>query len=110
MTVVRYELRSASELEALARAELPLGARSGPPRRSAHRDVYLDTRDEALRERGIVCRLRVGERAPHRLLLRLAGNGASEQVSAPVRSASAASALDEDTAVRRRLQSLVDTA
>ena len=110
MTVIRYELRSASELDALARAELPLGARGGPPKRSAHRDVYLDTRDEALRGRGIVCRLRVGERAPHRLVLRLAGNGASEQVIASVRSASAAAALDENTAVRRRLQSIVDPA
>ena len=60
MTVARYELRSAAELDALARAPLPLGIRGGEPRRTTHRDLYLDTPDDALRARGIVCRLRVG--------------------------------------------------
>src|SRR6478672_9606580 len=86
MTVARYELRSAAELDALARAPLPLGIRGGAPQHSAHRDVYLDTPDDALRARGIVCRLRIGERAPHRLSLRIPGASA-EAIDANVRSA-----------------------
>jgi inorganic triphosphatase YgiF len=60
MRVVRYELRSAAELDALSRAPLPLGIHAAQPRASSHRDLYLDTPDDALRARGVVCRLRVG--------------------------------------------------
>ena len=60
MRVVRYELRSAAELDTLARAPLPLGIHAAQPRAASHRDLYLDTPDDALRERGIVCRLRIG--------------------------------------------------
>ena len=109
MTVARYELRSAAELDALARAPLPLGIRGGAPQHSAHRDVYLDTPDDALRARGIVCRLRIGERAPHRLSLRIPGASA-EAIDANVRSAEPAEAVAQDTAVRRRLQALVEPA
>ena len=109
MTVARYELRSAAELDALARAPLPLGIRGGAPQHSAHRDVYLDTPDDALRARGIVCRLRIGERAPHRLSLRIPGASA-EAIDANVRSAEPAEAVAQDTAVRRRLLALVEPA
>jgi len=109
MTVARYELRSAAELDALARVPLPLGIRGGAPQHSAHRDVYLDTPDDALRARGIVCRLRIGERAPHRLSLRIPGASA-EAIDANVRSAEPAEAVAQDTAVRRRLLALVEPA
>src|SRR3954465_10168469 len=69
MRVVRYELRSAAEFDALARAPLPLGIHAAPARASSHRDLYLDTPDDALRARGVVCRLRIGARLPHRLTL-----------------------------------------
>jgi polyphosphate kinase len=108
MTVVRYELRSASELEALARAALPLGMRSDEPRRSTHRDLYLDTPDGALRERGVVCRLRVGTRGPHRLSLRVSGPGGDERIESTVRSSDPVAAVTEDSAVRRRLLSIAD--
>src|SRR5436305_9555691 len=97
MTVARYELRSAAEQDALARAPLPLGIRGGEPRRTTHRDLYLDTPDDALRARGVVCRLRVGARAPHRLSLRTSG-ASPEAIDARVRSADPAAAVAQDTA------------
>ena len=102
MRVVRYELRSAAELDTLARAPLPLGIHAAKPRAASHRDLYLDTRDDALRERGVVCRLRIGTRPPHRLTLVLGGEGQSERVEATVRETTADRALAADTAVRRR--------
>ena len=87
MRVVRYELRSAAELDTLARAPLPLGIHAAQPRAASHRDLYLDTPDDALRERGVVCRLRIGTRLPHRLTLVLGSEGQSERVEATVREA-----------------------
>src|SRR3954447_16254327 len=110
MTVARYELRSAAELDALARGSLPLGIRAGEPVRTTHRDLYLDTDDDALRSRGVVCRLRVDARGLHRLSLRIAGPGADEVVDTRVRSADPAEAVAQDTAVRRRLLAMVDPA
>ena len=110
LTLARYELRSASELEALARAPLPLGIRCGDARRSTHRDVYLDTRDDTLRARGLVCRLRVGASAPHRLSLRGTGPGDATRLDATVRSADPTTALASDSPVRRQLLSIVDPA
>jgi polyphosphate kinase len=107
MKVVRYELRSAAELDSLARAPLPLGIHATQPRASSHRDLYLDTPDDALRARGVVCRLRVGARGPHRLTLVL-GHDEPERVEATVREAEADAALAADSAVRRRLLSMVD--
>src|SRR5919107_4535978 len=108
MKVVRYELRSASELDTLARTPLPLGIYAGVARGSSHRDLYLDTADDALRARGVVCRLRFGARAPHRLTLVLGGDDHAERVEATVRATSAADAIAVDTTVRRRLLSIVD--
>ena len=110
MTVARYELRSAAELDALARAPLPLGIRGGEPQWTTHRDLYLDTHDDVLRGRGIICRLRVGARAPHRLSLRIVGGATYEGIESRVRSADPAEAIAQDTAVRRRLLALVDPA
>jgi polyphosphate kinase len=108
MRVVRYELRSAAVLESLSRAPLPLGIHGAQPRASSHRDLYLDTPDDALRARGVVCRLRVGARAPHRLTLVLGSETRSERVEATVREATVEGALAADTAVRRRLLSMID--
>src|SRR5829696_7859806 len=108
MNVVRYELRTASELDALARTPLPLGIYAGVARGSSHRDLYLDTEDDALRSRGVVCRLRIGGRSPHRLTLVLGGDENAERVEVTVRATNAAEALAADTAVRRRLLSIAD--
>src|SRR4029079_15433205 len=58
MTEFRCELLSADQLAALAAAPLPRGIPAGDARRSLHRDLYLDTPDDSLRRRGIICRLR----------------------------------------------------
>jgi inorganic triphosphatase YgiF len=85
MTLVRYELRSAAELDALARAPLPLGIHAGEARASSHRDLYLDTADDALRTRDIICRLRIGARSPQRLTLIVGSDDAAERVESAVR-------------------------
>ena len=108
MKAVRYELRSNSELETLARTPLPLGIYAGVARASSHRDLYLDTPDDALRARGIVCRLRIGARPPARLELVLGSDENVERVEATVRATNASEALAADTAVRRRLLSIAD--
>src|SRR5690242_15566529 len=58
MTGFRCELLSADQLAALASGPLPPGMPASAARRSLHRDLYLDTPDDSLRRRGIVCRLR----------------------------------------------------
>ena len=76
-----------------------------------HRDLYLDTHDESLRRRGVLCRLRLGATDEHVLSLRIAGNGvAPVRTDALVHGASPASALAEDNAASRRLRALVDPA
>ena len=105
---MRYELRSAAELDALARAVLPNGIRCGEARRSTHRDIYLDTREDTLRARGLVCRLRIGTSAPHRLSLRSLDAANPLRLDATVRTADSAAALVVDTSVRRHLLSIVD--
>jgi polyphosphate kinase len=111
-TSFHYALRSAEQLEALAATTLPLGIVASAPRRSLHRDVYLDTTDDSLRRRGIVCRLRFSATDEHVLSLRIAGtNGtAPVRIDAPVRSADIQGALAENTAVGRRVRALVDPA
>ncbi|HET7189104.1 MAG TPA: hypothetical protein VFI52_13205, partial [Gemmatimonadaceae bacterium] len=107
----RYELRSTEQLRALASAPLPLGIAASAPRRSLHRDLYLDTSDDALRRRGVVCRLRIGATDEHVLSLRIEGNGVHPiRVDVPVHGTSPAAALAEDTSVARRLSALVDPA
>src|SRR5689334_6789527 len=110
MRVVRYELRSAAELDSLSRAPLPLGIHAAQPRASSHRDLYLDTPDDALRARGVVCRLRVGARSPHRLTLLVGSETSLERLEATVREATVERALAADTPVRRRLLSMIDPA
>ena len=105
----RYELRSAEQRHELASAPLPLGISASAPRRSMHRDLYLDTSDESLRRRGVMCRLRVCGRDEHRLSLRIRGNGEPPvRVDAAVHSAEVGAALQEDNEASRRLRALVD--
>ena len=107
----RYELRSVEQLQALADAPLPLGIGASAPRRSMHRDLYLDSADESLRRRGVVCRLRIGATDDHVLSLRIAGNGAPPmRVDAAVRSVDVGAALAEDNPASRRLRALIDPA
>ena len=68
----RCELLSADQLASLASGPLPRGIPADTARRSLHRDLYLDTTDDALRLRGIVCRLRAGADGSGMLSLRIA--------------------------------------
>ena len=111
VTSFRFELRSPEQLQQLAQAPLPLGIAASAPRRTMHRDLYLDTADESLRRRGVLCRLRLGAAGEHELTLRIAGNGAPQvRVDAFVRSADVAGALAEDNEATRRIRGLVNPA
>ncbi|MFL5606206.1 MAG: hypothetical protein ACJ8AD_07165, partial [Gemmatimonadaceae bacterium] len=107
-----YALRSTHQLEELARAPLPLGIVASEPRRSMHRDLYLDTDDDSLRRRGIVLRLRLDATDEHLLALRIASaNGTPPlRLDARVRAADLEGALAERNAVTRRIRALTDPA
>jgi polyphosphate kinase len=57
---LRFEVPSGEVLETLTTAALPLGMKPGRPKRSFHRDIYLDTPDGELQRRGVSCRFRIG--------------------------------------------------
>jgi hypothetical protein len=106
----RCELLSADQLALLASGPLPHGIPADPARRSLHRDMYLDTSDDVLRQRGIVCRLRADAEGKGSLVLRIAqpnGDGPI-RVESTTRSVDLAGALSENTDVVRRLRGLVD--
>ena len=52
---------SSELLVRLASGEEPLGVAAGPPRIRLLRETYFDTPDQALRRRGMTCKLRQGE-------------------------------------------------
>ena len=109
-TVLRYELRSAEQLEAIASAPLPLDIKASPPQRTRHRDLYLDTPDESLRAQGVTCRLRIGTDDRHLLSLRIDGsNGVPPlRVDAASSAADVQGALAENTTAARRIRALID--
>ena len=106
----RFELRSTEQLAALASAPLPLGMSASAARRSAHRDLYLDSADESLRRRGILLRLRIGAEDRHQLSLRIDGSGSDSpiRVDARVHAVDLRAALAEDNSASRRLRAFVD--
>jgi polyphosphate kinase len=118
---VRFDAPSPAALAALAAAPLP-GA--GPAARSFHRDLYLDTADDALRARGAECRLRFGADDRQTLLLQVGApagapdggpavpndGGRARRVASRVRAGDAAAALAAPTAAGRQLRALVDPA
>jgi hypothetical protein len=110
MTEFRCELLSADQLAALASGPLPPGIPAGDARRSMHRDLYLDTPDDSLRRRGIVCRLRVDDAGRTSLSLRVEGPRLEDvtRVDAPVHTSDVAAALASDNAVARRVRGIVD--
>lgn len=106
----RYEIRSARHLAELARAPLPLSLEASEQKRSQHRDLYLDTADDALRKRDIVCRLRLRADDTRSLSVSIGGErgGSPNRVDSPVESADVAGAVAEATAAGRRLSALID--
>ena len=106
----RYELRSTQQLKELSATPLPLGIRAGRAVRSLHRDLYLDTAGDSLRQRGVLCRLRLGATDTRLLSLRIRGTNGMEpvRVDSPVQSGDVQEALKENTEAGRRLSALVD--
>ena len=77
MTGFRCELLSIDQLDGLARdLLLAPGIPASAARRSLHRDLYLDTPDDSLRQRGVTCRFRTVADGSSALTLRIpASNG-----------------------------------
>jgi polyphosphate kinase len=112
MTEFRCELLSADQLGALAAGPLPPGIAAGEARRSFHRDLYVDTQDDSLRRRGVVCRLRLDANGGATLTLRIAGadaGGGETRVDSRVAATDVQSAMAIDNAVARRLRGIVDS-
>jgi polyphosphate kinase len=99
-------------LEALHRLRdvpLPLGLVAAPAQRTFHRDVYLDTSDRSLSQRGVTCRLRL--QSDDRRFLCLIVEGADrvpERWEAEVPELDARRALEGTTEPARRLRALTD--
>ena len=70
----RCDVAGPEALAELRDAPLPPPLRGGPPTRSFHRDIYLDTADQTLLAKGVSCRVRV--RTDDRRLLTLFISGA----------------------------------
>src|SRR5829696_535733 len=105
----RCELLSADQLASLASGTLPSGIPAGAARRSLHRDLYLDTADDALRQRGIVCRFRAGEDGRAVLSLRIAeSNGRRAlRIQSVTRKLDVTKVLSSENTVVRRLRGIV---
>ena len=110
MTEFRCELLSADQLAALASGPLPPGIPASDARRSMHRDLYLDTPDDSLRRRGVVCRLRVDDAGHTSLSLRIEGPSPDDvtRIDAPIRTSDLAVAFASDNPVARRVRGIVD--
>jgi len=106
----RYELESLADLEAQAHEPLPLGISASKTKRTFHRDIYLDTPDDSLRRRGIVCRLRITAKGRRTLSVRApAGSDDSRAwVESAVKAQEIPRLLSEKNAAVERLRELVD--
>ncbi len=109
----RCDVPSVERLEALARAPLPLGLVVRGQHHVFVRDVYLDTADNALAARNVVCRVRYGADDRRTLTVSLAepgvpGAGPSQVFDADVAAIDLPGILASDTAPARRLRGIVD--
>jgi len=102
----RCELLSADQLAMLAAGPLPSGLSASEARRSLHRDVYLDTPDDSLRRRGIVCRLRTRADGEGTLTLRVVSPPLNLEVA--THGADVRDALAARNDVTKRLRGIVD--
>jgi polyphosphate kinase len=79
------------------------------PKRSQHRDLFLDTPDDALRKRDIVCRLRLRSDDSRSLSITIGeGNGSGTRLDSPVESSDIARAVAEPTPAGRKLSAIID--
>jgi polyphosphate kinase len=108
----RCELLSADQLAVLASGPLPPGVSATEPARSFHRDLYLDTPDDSLRKRGIVCRLRARADGDGVLSLRIPATDAAQPawIEMPTQGADVQAVLAANSPAVRRLRGVVDPA
>ncbi len=111
---VRLDVPSATLLTQIAAAPLPLGLRGSRPRVTFHRDVYLDTPDAILQQRGVTCRFRTSmdDRRLLTITMRVSvGDGSLvewRRYEAEVPELDAADALVGGSKPARRLRALID--
>jgi polyphosphate kinase len=114
MRELRFDVDSIDQLRALVGAALPLGLRSRRVVRRLHRDLYLDTPDDALRRRGIICRFRLlddGRRVFSMRVSSVTAEGSAPRhrvYSARVNSDEPIDAVRARNTVARRLRGVVD--
>jgi polyphosphate kinase len=106
----RCDVAGPEALAELRDAPLPPPLRGGPPTRSFHRDIYLDTADQTLLAKGVSCRVRV--RTDDRRLLTLFISGGTEtrgeRYEEEVPELDPRQALEGSSEPARRLRGLVD--
>lgn len=112
-TQFRCDVAGTEALAVLRSASLPLRVKPGPFHHGFHRDIYLDTPDDALSARQMACRLRLGvdDRRTLTLLIGTGGaDSAPQRFEAPVEALDPRSALTGDSDPARRLRGLIDPA
>src|SRR5436305_13146228 len=113
---IRCDVATPERLRELLRSPLPLRLRSTAAERKFFRDVYLDTPDGRLRDRGVTCRFRASDDDRRRLTLHIvdpelaatADVAAARRYDADVAEVDAARAVLGDTDPARRLRAFVD--
>jgi len=114
MRELRFDVDSIEQLRGLVGAALPLGLRSRRVVRRLHRDLYLDTPDDTLRRRGIICRFRLFDDGRRVLSMRVVATSADESVASTriyavkVNADEPAEAVRGRNRVARRLRGVVD--
>lgn len=106
----RCDVAGPEVLAALREAPLPSRLKGSSPVRSFHRDIYLDTTEQALLAKGVSCRVRVTSDDRRLLTLFLSGGTSSrgERYEAEVPELDPRQALEGGSEPARRLRGLVD--
>lgn len=111
----RCDIRTPELLATLLAAPLPLGLVPRPAERRPHRDVFVDTSDDALAARGVICRIRYGADDRRTLTLGVAEPGlpvagAREVYHAEAQPVEIGAILRGESEPARRLRGLLDPA
>ena len=111
---VRWDVATPEALRRLVDAPLPLRLRAAEPVRAFHRDLYFDTPDAALRQRGIACRFRLASDDRRYLMVSLlekvGGRVELRRVDSAVPELDAPAAFAGSSEAARTLRALLDPA